>query len=36
VLEKTSRLADDGTEIEHDRLQMGHDPRKAGGLDGTE
>src|SRR5450631_1387370 len=32
VLEKTARLADDVTELEHDRLQMGRDPREARSL----
>jgi hypothetical protein len=32
VLENTARLADDVTELEHDRLQMGRDPREARSL----
>jgi hypothetical protein len=36
VREKTARLADDVTELEHDRLQMGRDPRETRDLDRTQ
>src|SRR5450755_4112351 len=36
VLEEAARLADDGTELEHDPLQMGRDPCEAGVLHRTE